>query len=149
MSSTSADLKFIAVSFLGCSSSVWEGSGDSLFKGHDRENSQGGEREGRLGRGELPSKCVEVKVVWMGVVRVDVEGFLLWGIILRNSGEWLLAVVKMEILLGVPVMQFVVLFLREWGWVECISTISPSFNVDYCFHLFRLFSLYGFLFPFF
>ena len=67
---------------------------------------------GELGRRELPSNCVEVKVVWMGVVRDDFEEFLLWGIVLGESGDWLLAMVKMEILLGVAVTQ-VVLFLQE------------------------------------
>ena len=70
---------------------------------------------GEFGRRELASNYVEMKIVRMRVVRDAFEGFLLWGIILRESGEWLLAVVKMAILLGVPVIQSVVLFLQEGG----------------------------------
>ena len=70
-------------------------------------------REGRVFlRRELPSNCVEVKVVWMGMGRFAFERFLLKGIVSGESSEWLLAVVEMEILLGVPVMQLVDHFLQ-------------------------------------
>ena len=76
---------------------------------------------GELRRRVPHSSCVWVKVVWLRIVLVrgDLEGVFMEGIVLGESVVGLLAVAKIEILLGVPVTRLVVLFL-QWGWVECL-----------------------------
>ena len=126
-----------------------EGSVESLFKDRDQENSQGGERERERERereaGGVGEKRITFELYW-GECCLDgggdewFWGISLWGVVLGESGEWLLAVVKMEILLWVPAMHFVVLFLK-WGWVEYILSWLD-------FHSYLFFFWGWLLFPF-